>query len=261
MKIGVILPHLLHNGGVRRFIEIGNEFVKEGYPFTIYLPKNYRKDWDWDYLGLIKEGVPTIKTDVLMTGDTSDLKCLKALDRAVASQKYVWVIVGGGYHSIYKEYYKKYPFILNNRVFLKYYKENSYLIEGGLSVYWKPKGKIKVGFQGRKDFGITEALKGFDHIELVPFKNLNDKELRDAYRSVDYVVVWEEREGWGNTAAEALACGTPVVTNGVNVEPFADKCIVVKDLKKFFEPFVNKFSYKEAQKKLVKIFELNEHKK
>jgi len=258
MKITAILPHLLHNGGVRRFIELGNEFVKMGHLYEIVVPSKCRRDWDWDFLGNVKEGWAKFETDIAITGDTSDLKCLKLLDDCEAKKKYVYVIVGGGYRAIYKQYYKKYPFILNNRIFLKDYTENCYLVEGGITKFWKPKGKIKVGFQGRKDFGITEALGDLDNVELVPFKGLNDEQLRDAYRKVDYFVIWEQRAGWGNTAAEALACGTSVITNGINTEPFQDRCIKVKDLRKFFEPMQDKFSYEANAKKLIKVFESHE---
>lgn len=259
MTIAAILPHLLHNGGVRRFIELGNAFIENGHPFIIYVPKGFRSDWSWDFKGEVREISGFIRADVVITGDTSDLKSLKALDMAKAGQKYIYVIVGGSYHPIYRQFYKKYPFILNNRVFLKHYQEKCYLVEGGVSNFWKREKKIKVGFQARKDFGITEALSGLDNLELVPFRNLNDKELMKAYHSVDFVVVWENREGWCNTAIEALRCGKPVVTNGVNCEPFIDKCIVVKDLKKFFEPISDSFLYRENAIKLLKIFKQNDN--
>lgn len=45
MRIGAILPHLLVFGGVRRYLELGNEFVARGHCFTIYTADGARPGW------------------------------------------------------------------------------------------------------------------------------------------------------------------------------------------------------------------------
>jgi hypothetical protein len=38
MKIAALLPHVGIFGGVRRYLEIGNELVRRGYPFVLFTP-------------------------------------------------------------------------------------------------------------------------------------------------------------------------------------------------------------------------------
>ena len=59
-------------------------------------------------------------------------------------------------------------------------------------------------------------------------------ELVRQYQQLHWYVAWEGGGGWCNMAAEALACGVQVVTNGNNCEPFLDRCYETDDLRKFF---------------------------
>lgn len=45
MRIGAILPHLLVFGGVRRYLELGNAFVRRGHEFVIYTPDGAPPAW------------------------------------------------------------------------------------------------------------------------------------------------------------------------------------------------------------------------
>lgn len=45
MKIAAVLPHMLVFGGVRRYIELGNEFVSRGHEFVIYTPDGAPPEW------------------------------------------------------------------------------------------------------------------------------------------------------------------------------------------------------------------------
>ncbi len=45
MKIAALLPHVEIFGGVRRYIEIGNELVKRGHEYTLFTPTGERPDW------------------------------------------------------------------------------------------------------------------------------------------------------------------------------------------------------------------------
>jgi glycosyltransferase involved in cell wall biosynthesis len=45
MKIAALLPHVEVFGGVRRYIEIGNELVKRGHHFVLFHPEGKPPDW------------------------------------------------------------------------------------------------------------------------------------------------------------------------------------------------------------------------
>ncbi|NMM50560.1 glycosyltransferase family 4 protein [Marinigracilibium pacificum] len=50
MNLGVILPHTKLYGGVKRFLELGNIFVKNGHSFTVFTPEGLGPDW-FDFTG------------------------------------------------------------------------------------------------------------------------------------------------------------------------------------------------------------------
>jgi len=45
LKIAALLPHVEVFGGVRRYIEIGNEFVRRGHSFTLFHPEGNAPTW------------------------------------------------------------------------------------------------------------------------------------------------------------------------------------------------------------------------
>ena len=45
MKIAAFLPHVEVFGGVRRYIELGNEFVRRGHSFVLFHPQGSRPEW------------------------------------------------------------------------------------------------------------------------------------------------------------------------------------------------------------------------
>jgi glycosyltransferase involved in cell wall biosynthesis len=52
MRMAAILPHTLLYGGVKRYLELGNRFVQQGHPFTIYTPDGKGPDW-FDFKGTV----------------------------------------------------------------------------------------------------------------------------------------------------------------------------------------------------------------
>ncbi|GAH71191.1 unnamed protein product [marine sediment metagenome] len=181
------------------------------------------------------------------------------MPRIKAKQIFILVIVGGKrHHQTYKSVYGKYPFILNNQAFLKNYPK-SYVIPGGVNTgFFRPKPR-RVLFQDRVEpwknaTFIKKQLSGLPGITLVGLKGLNNKQMRKAYQMGDYFVAWESRGGWCNTAAEAIASGLTVVTNGFNCEPFLDRVIVVKDLRAFFSDPMKQWSWKCVVDQLLTIF-------
>ena len=72
-------------------------------------------------------------------------------------------------------------------------------------------------------------------------------------------MAWESRGGGTcNTAAEAIASGLTVVTNGVNTEPYANRVIKVDNLREFFTDPMKEFSWDRIADKLLEIFEKDE---
>lgn len=268
MKIGAILPHMRQFGGVRRFLEIGNTMVDRGIDYTIHARKEKICDW-FDFRGRV-EDCSSIKADYIIASYPPDFSVLPR----VKGKIYIYVLAGGEYIPMYKQVYGKYPFILNNRVFLEWF-PGSYLVEGAVNVYrfspgrswrWSRK-KTRIIFFDKATKGsehIKQSLKGIKGIELFGLKGLNDEQLVAAYRSGDFFVSWEQRPGWSNTAAEALACGLTVVTSGRNCEPFIDKVIITPDLRRFFlnpenrkmrvQESMDMFSWEKTVDQLLEIF-------
>ena len=45
MKIAALLPHVEVFGGVRRYLEIGNEFAQTGLQFVLFHPEGNKPEW------------------------------------------------------------------------------------------------------------------------------------------------------------------------------------------------------------------------
>lgn len=274
MKIGAILPHVQKFGGVRRYLELGNCFIKRGIDYTIYARK---PSCDWfDFKGKI-EGWKNIKADYILCGDTPSFGILPEAKGKI----FIHVQAGGGYidgskwaKGGYISLYGKYPFIANNRIFLKDFPK-CHIVEGGVNIeFFKPPEepvnniKPRVLFYNRNSKGgdyIKSQLADLDTIELVGFQGLNNNSLLKLYQSGDFFISWESRDGWPNTAAESLACGLTVVGNGFNCQSFIDKIIVIKSLRQFFMDKDNliapkkyysmeKFSWERVADQLLELF-------
>jgi len=274
MRVGAILPHLEQFGGVRRFLEIGNCFVKRGIDYAIFAQRGTHCSW-FDYKGSIRDW-SKIHADHILIGDPPSFRILSRVHGKI----YVYVIAGGRYTPMYRKVYGRYPFILNNRVFRADFPK-AHLVEGGVNVqHFLPKkstlttSDVRILFydvnrEGKNIPYIKHSLSGIPGIRLIGLRGLKDNALVKAYHSGDFFVTWESRAGWCNMAAEALSCGLTVVTNGVNCEPFIDKVIKVSDLQKFFSNPENrkirrpgsmeKFSWERVTDQLLQIFKHYDH--
>jgi len=259
MKIGALLPHLLCFGGVKRFISLGNAFVDLGYDYTIYT-KSFEGLDNWDnYKGNFEDINKKIDVDFALCGELSLRKYLKN----VTGDVYIYVVGGGQVnYPDYRKVYGRYPFILNNREFYNLF-PGAYLVEGGVDTdFWIPKWQ----YEGRKPkvayYNSHLQNKGEEHIrkelsdivQLFPFCGLNDKQLREFYWSMDYLVTAEYDWGWSNPAAEAVSCGLPVISVGVNTEPFQSEVIKVNNLRQFFKQPMLEFDWHKTAKQLLRIW-------
>jgi len=253
MKVGAILPHLRIYGGVRMFLELGNVFVKRGIDYTLFVNESKKCDW-LDFKGKIEDW-SNIEADYIIIGDPPSFRVLPK----VKGKIFIYVIAGGQYLKSYASVYGKYPFILINRIFTKYFPK-AHIIEGGVNTEWFHPRKRKVLFYNnpRPYKGaayIKEQLGDLENVELIGVGNLSNKGLAEAYRKGDYFVSWESREGWSGTGGQAVASGITVVTNGFNCEPFRDRVIVVENLREFFVDPMKEFSWERVADKLLQLFE------
>jgi hypothetical protein len=86
LKIAAILPHVEVFGRVRRYIEIGNNFIKRGHSFTIYHPDGSRPTW-LEFFGETRpiEQVILEENDIAIS---SEYSVLHYLERANADKKF-----------------------------------------------------------------------------------------------------------------------------------------------------------------------------
>ena len=263
---GIILPHMRAFGGVRRFLEVGTQLTLRGHQVLYFVGE--KSDLNW-FGSKVRPRVRSwnetpYNVDIMLIGDPTP-QCAGKLSH-VASHTHVffWVIAGGDYLKMYRKIYEtesdRLHFLLNNRVFLKYFPDKSFLCEGGVNTrLFRIDRKLKVGYYAGRgrikgEPEIINALKDLPHIKLMPIEGMTSPELVKKYQELDYFVAWETREGWSNTAAEALSCGVSVVSNGRNVEPFANRVITVDDLKQFFSEPMADYSWQVVTDKLEKIF-------
>jgi len=254
MKIGAILPHLGVVGGVRRFLELGNIFTRRGIDYTVFSKKGPRCGWfkcdfkikDWS----------AIEADYILIGDPPSFR---VLDK-VKGKVFIYVLAAGRYTPMYQEVYGKYPFIAINKTSLELFPD-AYITEVGVNTEWfRPKKRRVLYYNDprpcKNSAHIREQLSSLDNIELIGLRNLDNGQMRAAYQNGDYFVAWESRGGGTcNTAAEAIASGLTVVTNGVNTEPYANRVIKVDNLREFFTDPMKEFSWERIADKLLEIFE------
>lgn len=79
--MGVLLPHTKLYGGVKRFLELGNAFVKRGHRFIVVTPDAKAPDW-FDYKGEMAsfDDIHNLHFDALWTTTVEYIPMLKEAD-------------------------------------------------------------------------------------------------------------------------------------------------------------------------------------
>jgi len=110
MKIAALLPHLEVFGGVRRYLEIGNELQRRRYRFVLFHPDGGRPDW-FDFKGETKP-IPVLGEESFDIGICSEFSLLSHFERLQAKAKFFYFLLEG--HKKEKEVVKRDYLFLGN---------------------------------------------------------------------------------------------------------------------------------------------------
>jgi glycosyltransferase involved in cell wall biosynthesis len=93
LKVAALLPHTEVFGGVRRYIEVGNELVLRGYEFTLFTPAGRPPDWlPFKGRALPFSAIPGQSFDV---GLCSEYSILEAFNGLRADKKFFYFVLEG----------------------------------------------------------------------------------------------------------------------------------------------------------------------
>lgn len=257
LSIRALLPHTRIAGGVRRFLELGNRFAARGHRYAIFKPDSTPPDWfecRFPFLPLDTLGAETY--DVTMCGDTGLLGKLPE----APSRLRVLVAIGDRYAKRYREFLAEHPgtFVVGNSSAWTEYLPGAQgvSVPGGVNLQQfapgpRREGPYTITVVGRVDKKreaipvLLDAFRGLgwkdarirvvtDEVVRVPLRYFfirkrieqvdgrDQKALVQYYRDSDVFVTMERTAGWSNPAAEAMACGVPVICTRFGTTDFAD---------------------------------------
>lgn len=93
MKIAALLPHVEVFGGVRRYLEIGNEFSRRGHRFVLFLPEVAKPDW-LTFEGAIKP-FSSLSEESFDVGLCSEYSILPYFEKLEAASKFFYFLLEG----------------------------------------------------------------------------------------------------------------------------------------------------------------------
>jgi glycosyltransferase involved in cell wall biosynthesis len=94
MRIAALLPHVEIFGGVRRYIEIGNELIKRGHDYTLFAPTGERPDW-LEFKGVCRPFEALNEEVDFDIGLCSEYSILPYFDRLDARAKLFYFVLEG----------------------------------------------------------------------------------------------------------------------------------------------------------------------
>lgn len=230
LRVGLIEPHLLRVGGIRRLVEFANRLVDRGHEVTFYLPEGARLTCDW---------LPCRARITAIHGPVAD-----PLDVVVFNDEPQWYLLSlfencarVFYALSYARLYRKpgswealradVDLQLANSTWTAEMIEHEIgerppVVLGGISPeYFHPVAvpkKYPILCAGDKrpwkgSHTIEEAARILDlPLERYAGKNLAQTEMAEEYGRAEVFVVGSPLEGFGQPGLEALACGVPLVT-------------------------------------------------
>jgi len=197
MKIAALLPHVEVFGGVRRYLEIGNELAKRGHTFVLFHPSGSKPEW-LDFKGTVKP-FASLEEESFDIGLCSEYSILPYFEKLKAETKFFYFILEG--HKKEKEVVKKNFLFLGNsegicRRMERKYKISCFRAVGGVNpeIFYPlkeegPKNEFCILCYGRiykKRKGIKHIIhaaeslsKRFPQIKLIFFDTLVGEEQKD----------------------------------------------------------------------------------
>jgi glycosyltransferase involved in cell wall biosynthesis len=267
MRIAALLPHVEVFGGVRRYLELGNEFAARGHDFVLFTPEGRPPDW-LPFAGRVRPFTDLAREsfDVSLCGEYD---ILDAFDGLAARVRYFYFVLEG--HRRERGVARRPYQFLGNSEGLCRRMERRYGIDcrrapGGINpAIFHPlppeepgpraTGEFRVLCYGRltrRRKGVPVVIRAVERLrrrhpglKLVFFDTpvgrdrtdprtllrtsvphefhlgLPQTEMARLFGSADAYVGAEKRAGWANTAAEAMACGLPVVCTPSGTRDFA----------------------------------------
>jgi glycosyltransferase involved in cell wall biosynthesis len=93
MKIAALLPHVEVFGGVRRYLELGNEFVSRGHTFVLFHPEGVRPSW-LEFQGEVRP-LSALEAGAFDIGLCSEYSILSWFEKLRAGLKYFYFVLEG----------------------------------------------------------------------------------------------------------------------------------------------------------------------
>ena len=110
MKVAALLPHVQIFGGVRRYLEIGNELSDRGYHFVLFHPEGNKPEW-LDFKGITKS-FSSLGEEKFDIGLCSEYSILPYFEKLNARAKFFYFLLEG--HKQEKNVVRKDYFFLGN---------------------------------------------------------------------------------------------------------------------------------------------------
>jgi len=259
MKIAAILPHVNKYGGVRRYLEFGNNIIKLGHQYDLYVI-DFSVKYEWlnelNFTGnFLNFSKINSDYDAAICGDAQSLSYLEKFDSKLKIVNIIFPPNTGYLLGQYEFGHNDYLYVGNGTGwtnFIGILRPNYFTIPGAINLnMFKPKkvkkdhDKFNILFAAKNrpwkgNNVILEAVKrlknenigwgcfdteehpDFDK-EIKQYINLPQKQMSDIYCSYNCFVSCEKLAGWQNCSAEAMACGIPVITTEIGARDFANK--------------------------------------
>jgi glycosyltransferase involved in cell wall biosynthesis len=93
MRIAALLPHVEVFGGVRRYLELGNEFIRRGHGFMLFHPEGGKPGW-LDFRGETRPSA-ALEQESFDVGLCSEYSILPFFDKLRARTKYFYFLLAG----------------------------------------------------------------------------------------------------------------------------------------------------------------------
>ena len=261
---GAILPNTKIFGGVKRFLELGNEFVRLGIGFVIFTPEGSPPEW-FAYHGRVRsfDAIGLYQFDALFITESQYIPLLLSsnskrkifyyvtarlvLRRPIREKLIIFVNSTTTYINA-KRYYRINPTKAFGGINLEMFtpklmnpvhqstdpvvimaygrltrrkKGTSIIVKACEELYKKGYNIKLLLFDSPIDENSRQQIRNFD-CEL-PYEFVVNHPVgknKELFHRADIFVTAERGGGWSNTAAEAAACGIPVIATKNGTQDF-----------------------------------------